>query len=188
MTYQGKKYHRSSIRLPGYDYTQPGAYFVTICTYKKQYWFGDVVDGEMWCNQLGKIVYTFWQGLPRRFPHIQLDEFVVMPNHVHGILIITDEGKCKQLSLTTQEQFSKPVPGSIPTVIRSFKSSVTKRINLMRRTKEPPVWQRNYFESITRIEMNLDGVRQYIGNNPRQWAEDENYQAEDGMIDLDLYF
>ncbi len=191
MTYHSKKHHRRSIRLPGYDYTQPGAYFVTICSYQKQHWFGEVVNGEMRCNQLGKIVDTFWQAIPRRFSHIQLDDFVVMPNHLHGILIITNQenhGQSSYTTYTTTEQFSKPVPGSIPTVIRSFKSAVSKRINLLRRTKEPSIWQRNYYESITRIEMNLHGVRQYIANNPQHWAEDENYQADDGMIDLDLYF
>jgi len=187
MTFDRNKHHRRSIRLPGYDYTQPGAYFVTICTYQKQCWFGDVVNGEMRCNQLGKIVDTFWQALPRRFPHIQLNDFVVMPNHLHGILIITNQGNHEQSSYTT-EKFSQPVPGSIPTVIRSFKSAVSKRINLMRRTKEPSIWQRNYYESITRIATDLYTVRQYIANNPQQWAEDENYQVNDEMIDLDLYF
>lgn len=87
MTYNPKKHHRRSIRLPGHDYTQIAAYFPTICTYKKQCWFGDVINGEMQHNQLGIIVHTFWQALPRRFSDIQLDAFVVMPNHMHGILI-----------------------------------------------------------------------------------------------------
>jgi putative transposase len=82
MKFNPKKHHRRSIRLCEYDYTQPGAYYITICTYQKQCWFGDVVNGEMQHNQLGYIVYSFWQALPRRFQHIQLDEFVVMPNHL----------------------------------------------------------------------------------------------------------
>lgn len=194
MSYSPKQHCRRSIRLPGYDYTQPGAYYITICTYQKQSWFGDVVNGEMHCNHLGSIAYSFWQALPRRFPHIQLDAFVVMPNHLHGILVITDEGRHTAIQhyLTlTKEQFGKPVPGSIPTVVRSFKSAVTQRINLMRRSPTPPIWQRNYHESIIRIEQGLDGVRQYIVNNPLQWPSDEenpqsdpNYQQDS----LDLYF
>ncbi|MBD2201969.1 transposase [Calothrix sp. FACHB-1219] len=185
MAYNPKKHHRRSIRLPKYDYTQIGAYFTTICTYKKQCWFGDVMNGEMQHNQLGIIVYTFWQALPRRFSHIELDAFVVMPNHVHGILIITDAGARQP----TAEQFGKPVPGSIPTIIRAFKSAVTKRINLMRKTPYPPIWQRNYYESIIRQD-GLDNVRQYILNNPFAWAEDEENPLHhpQEQLDLDVYF
>jgi putative transposase len=191
MAYNRKKHNRRSIRLPEYDYTEPGAYYITICTYQKQCWFGDVVNGEMGYNQLGYIVYSFWQKLPRRFQHIQLDEFVVMPNHLHGILIITDIGKKAQgNNKSIKEQFGKPIAGSIPTVIRSFKSSVTKRINLMRSNKIPPIWQNNYYESIVRLESGLDGVREYIINNPYQWDIDEDnpkYHSND-ELDLDLYF
>jgi REP element-mobilizing transposase RayT len=206
MTYNPKKHHRRSIPLPGHDYTQIAAYFTTICTYKKQCWFGDVINGEMQHNQLGIIVHTFWQALPRRFSHIQLDAFVVMPNHVHGILIITDARARQPQSfpssdnftdavplqnrnISTAEQFGKPVSGSIPTVIRSFKSAVTKRINLMRKTPYPPVWQRDYYESIIR-EDGLDNVRQYIINNPFKWAEDEENPSRHPheQLDLGLYF
>ncbi|BAY07544.1 transposase [Calothrix sp. NIES-2098] len=206
MPYNPKQHHRRSIRLPGYDYTQIAAYFTTICTYKKQCWFGDVINGEILHNQLGIIVHHFWQALPRRFSHIQLDAFVVMPNHVHGILIITDSGArqpqsfpsvenftdavpLQNTNIRKTEQFGKPVSGSIPTVIRSFKSAVTKRINLMRKTPYPPVWQRDYYERIIR-EDGLDNVRQYIINNPLQWAEDEENPSHHPyeQLDLGLYF
>ena len=160
MPYNPKKHHRRSLRLPSFDYTQPGAYYITICTYQRQCWFGDVVNGEMRCNRLGDIVYTFWQRLPHRFHHIKVDAFVVMPNHLHGILMITEHGK-KSIQLDTPvEKFGKPIPGSIPTVVRSFKSAVTTRINLMRPAPITPVWQRNYYESIIRIESGLDRVKQ----------------------------
>ena len=191
VAYNPNKHHRRSLRLPGYNYTQPGAYYLTICTYQRQGWFGEVVDGEMRCNRLGDIVYTFWQGLPHRFPHIKLDAFVVMPNHLHGILMITEQGRKSIQFDTPVESFGKPVPGSIPTVVRSFKSAVTTRINLMRPASSTPVWQRNYHESIIRIESGLDRVRQYIINNPCQWASDaENrrYNSDDRTWDLDLYF
>ncbi|QIR36062.1 transposase [Tolypothrix sp. PCC 7910] len=207
MTFNPKKHHRRSIRLPGYDYTQIGAYFTTICTYKKQCWFGNVVNGEMQYNQLGVIAYKFWQALPRRFSHIRLDAFVVMPNHLHGILIITDAMEARQsqsfpsadnFSDTVplqnnnnqkNEQFGKPIAGSITTIIRGFKSAVTKRINLMRKNPYPPIWQRDYYESIIRQDR-LDNVRQYIINNPCAWTEDEENPARQPheQLDLGLYF
>lgn len=191
MAYNPKKHHRRSIRLPEYDYTQPGAYYITICTYKRQCWFGDVDNGKMQRNYLGYIAHSFWQALPRRFFHIELDVFVVMPNHLHGILIITDEGyRALPQNRPRKEQFGKPVPGSIPTVVRSFKSAVTKRINLMRRNKIPPIWQDNYYESIVRVETGLDGIREYILNNPCQWEIDkENPKYHSNQIlDLGLDF
>ena len=194
MSYNRKQYHRRSIRLPGYDYTQPGAYYITICTYQKQCWFGDVVNGIMHCNQLGHIAHSFWLALPCRFPHIQLEAFVIMPNHLHGILMILDGQSNTMITdyhPRKMEKFGKPVTGSIPTVIRSFKSAVTKRINLLRRSSSPPIWQRNYYESIIRIESGLDKVRDYIVNNPQHWDSDqENPQSHPSyQVDsLDLYF
>ncbi|MDY6783283.1 MAG: transposase [Cyanobacteriota bacterium] len=189
MSYNPQKHHRHSIRLSEYDYRQPGAYFITICTYKKQCWLGDVVDGTMHCNRLGKLVSTFWLDLPRRFSHIEIDAFVVMPNHFHGILIITD----KESYIPQKEQFSKSVSGSIPTVVRSFKSTVSKRINRMRSKSNPPFWQRNYHESIIQSEGGLERVQHYILNNPCQWQLDrENpHPTPDrghNLYDLNLYF
>lgn len=191
MAYNPKIHHRRSIRLPEYDYTQPGAYYITICTHKRQCWFGDVENGEMQKNYLGEIAHRFWEALPRRFSHIQLDVFVVMPNHLHGILIITDEGyQALPKDRPIKEQFGRPVPGSIPTVVRSFKSAVTKRINLMRRGKNPPIWQDNYYESIVRIETGLDRIREYIINNPCHWEidkENPKYYSNE-ILDLGLDF
>jgi putative transposase len=90
MTYDPEKHHRRSIRLKGYDYTQPGAYFITICTRGRECLFGEIIDGEMHLNEAGQIVVQTWQDLPNHISNVQLDAFVVMPNHVHGIIIITD--------------------------------------------------------------------------------------------------
>jgi putative transposase len=90
MAYDPEKHHRRSIRLKGYDYTQPGAYFITICTHGRECLFGEIIDGEMHLNEAGQIVVQTWQDLPNHVPHVQLDAFVVMPNHVHGIIIITE--------------------------------------------------------------------------------------------------
>ena len=90
MPYDSQKHHRRSIRLKGYDYTQPGAYYITLCTKARQCLFGDVVKGEMRLNSLGYIAFTCWQAIPNHFPHVELDAFVIMPNHLHGILVISD--------------------------------------------------------------------------------------------------
>jgi REP element-mobilizing transposase RayT len=111
-------------------------------------------------------------------PGVWLDEFVVMPNHIHGILVITDErrgttaGRGTTPSCPYVGEFGKSIAGSLPTIVRSFKSAVTKRINETRGTPGAPVWQRNYYERIIRNDREFDAIRQYIRNNPTCWAED----------------
>ena len=179
MPYDPQKHHRRSIRLKGYDYTQPGAYYVTLCTKARQCLFGDVIKGEMRLNSLGHIAFTCWQAIPHHFPHVELDAFVVMPNHLHGILLISDTVvRARHCRAPTTEKFGKPVPGSIPTVIRTYKAAVTKRINLICNTKGTSlIWQRDFYEHINRDEESLHNIRQYIVENPRCWTEDlENPQ------------
>jgi len=143
------KHHRRSIRVPGYDYSQPGAYYVTIVTWHRECLFGKVVDEEMVLNKYGLVAKQQWEKLPLRFPNIMLGAFVIMPNHMHGIIII-DAGRGTagnrndlhgELSrrAPTYEQLQKPVKGSIPTMIRSHKSAVSYRINLMRGTEGIPI-------------------------------------------------
>ena len=103
---------RRSIRLKGYDYSQPGAYFVTICTHERRCLFGDVVDGEMRLNELGKIARQCWLAIPEHFPHARLDEFVIMPNHVHGIIWIVDEVDAE--NIVRGEKFFAPTIPTIP--------------------------------------------------------------------------
>ena len=189
-------HHRRSIRLKGYDYAQPGAYFVTVVTQERECLFGEVMEGGMHLSPAGNIAQGEWQRLSARFPHVCLDAFVVMPNHVHGIIIIlgddsrgtADSGDALNLSSTrraptpsttrrtpTQERFGKPVPGSIPTIVRSYKSATTLRINYLRHASGIPVWQRNYYEHIVRNDEELQAIRRYILDNPYQWdSDDEN--------------
>ncbi len=201
MPYDPQKHHRRSIRLKGYDYTQPGAYYVTLCTKVRQCLFRDVVKGEMRLNSLGHIAFTCWEAIPDHFPHVELDAFVVMPNHVHGILVISETivgtQQCcvpttKENNVLKTEQFGKPVKGSIPTVIRSYKAAVTKHINLICNTKHSSlIWQCNYYEHINRDEESLHNIRQYITENPWRWANDpENPQhhPENRELLLDLPF
>ncbi|MEA5594175.1 transposase [Rivularia sp. UHCC 0363] len=178
MSYNPKIHHRRSIRLKSYDYTQEGAYFITICTKNKQCIFGDIKQGEIKLNSLGMIAYNCWQEIPQHFPHIKLDIFVIMPNHIHGILwinqTISKEDKPRQ--------YGKMVAGSIPCVIRSYKSAVTRQINQICNQKSiSPVWQRNFYENINRNEESLESIRKYILNNPLNW---ENDSENPGQISL----
>src|SRR3990170_8620003 len=180
-----KKHYRRSIRLKGYDYTQSGAYFITICTHGRMSLFGDIIAGELRLNRLGQIAQQEWSRLPGRFPLLQPGAFVVMPNHVHGILIITGRGTADTemdlfledsrrapTSATTHERFGRPVRGSIPTMIRSYKSSATWLINRLRERPDHPVWQRNYYEHVVRNCDDWERIQTYISNNPRLWDED----------------
>jgi REP element-mobilizing transposase RayT len=193
MSYNPDKHHRRSIRLKGYDYTQPGAYYITLCTQARQCLFGDVVAGKMRLNSLGYIAFTYWQEIPVHFAHLQLDVFVVMPNHLHGILVIRDTPIKAQLGCnSTTEKFGKPVRGSIPTVIRSYKAAVTKQINLICNTKYTSlIWQRDFYEHINRDEQSLETIRRYIAENPGRWVDDpENPQhySKNQHILIDLPF
>ena len=178
MRYGPDKHHRRSIRLHGYDYTQAGAYFVTVTTRDKQCLFGDVVEEEIRLSEFGKVVWKSWHEIPEHLSGVRMDEFVVMPNHVHGILLIPDNRRGTACRAPTPERFGRPVSGSLPTIVRSFKSVSTKRINRIRSTPGTPVWQRNYYERVIRSEAELDRVRQYIVYNPAKWPEDaENPQT-----------
>ena len=165
------KKKRRSIRLQGYDYSQAGAYFVTICTQNRQCLFGNIVDGEMVLNEYGSVIRTCWVEIPVHFSETKLDLFVVMPNHVHGIVWLNGRGTACRAP-TTGEQFGKPVSGSLPAMIRSFKSAVTKQINEMCNTPGAKLWQRNYYEHIIRNNNELNRIREYITHNPARWDMD----------------
>ncbi len=175
--------HRRSIRLSGYDYSQAGLYYSTICVKNRVNLFGHIAGGEMVLNEYGKIVGKCWQGIPDHFHDVLIDEFVVMPNHTHGILLIRNESfvgarHAVPLPDATIRKFGKPIARSLPTIIRSFKSAVTRQINEYRLTPGATVWQRNYYEHIIRNQEELDRIRKYIVDNPKKWAMDrENPDA-----------
>ncbi len=156
------KLHRIPTRLKGYDYTLPGGYFVTLCTHHRQNLFGQVVVGEMCLNQLGKIVESVWLEIPEHDPAVLLDEYMVMPDHFHGILFL-NPGK-------SVERRASPLPsnasGALPSIIGSFKSAVTKQINRLRNTPGASLWQRSFYDRIIRNEKELDTFRAYIRANP----------------------
>jgi REP element-mobilizing transposase RayT len=203
MKFDPRKHHRRSIRLKGYNYAQPGAYFITICTYQRQCWFGDIRDGKMYLNQIGKIVAQEWIRSCQIRPSLQLDEWVIMPNHFHGIVIITDTNtngnpvgahRCAPLPTPKNQPLNQSVipqrqSRSLSSFIAGFKSAVTIRINAIRQTSNPPIWQRNYYESIVRDPDSLNPVREYIINNPKMWTDDpENTHLDSNtqqfLIDL----
>lgn len=163
--------HRRSIRVKGYDYSTPGLCFITICTQNHKCIFGKVSkEGEMRLNRLGRIAEKCWYGLQDHFPNVQLDEFEVTPNHIHGILFIT--GKGTACRAPTTERFGKPISKALPTIVRSFKSAATKHINDFHDTAGAKVWQRNYYEHIIRNEKKLKSIRESIANNPINWISD----------------
>ena len=202
MTYNPDIHHRRSIRLKGYDYSKAGAYFVTMCSWQRECLFGEIDNDVMVLNECGRIVESVWCGLPEHFPNIHLDEFIIMPNHFHGIIFINESvgamptarpgldvnganigianepnggrpvGIEQQIGRPVGIAPTGPVPGSIGAIMAQFKSNVTKRINRFRNNPGCPVWQRNYFERVIRNENELSRAREYIANNPLKWSLD----------------
>ncbi len=176
MRFDPEKRRRRSIRLKQYNYCQAGAYFVTTCTQNRRLLFGEITDGRMSLNQNGYIVQSCWEQIPQHFKFVETIDFVVMPNHIHGILFIKDLDVVARHAVPLPqkkcEAFAQPVPGSLATIIRSFKSAVTKRINLRTDPPDSSVWQRSFYEHIIRNEKELDHIRQYIQENPLKWELD----------------
>ncbi len=147
MKYNAEKHHRRSIRLRYYDYSQAGAYFITICTYHAECLLSRVIDGRTYLNRYGKIVENEWLKTGEMRDNVDLDAYIIMPNHLHGIILLAEKCRGTMHRAPTKpsskhESFGKPVSGSIPTIIRGFKSIVTKKINKLRCSTGVPVWQR----------------------------------------------
>ncbi len=163
---------RVALRLPDFDYFQEGWYFITICTKRRAYLFGHIVNEEMQLNEFGEIVAATWDDLSCYNPTIKLDAFTVMPNHVHGIIVIAGSkagGETPPLQKT-------PTLGQI---LGYYKYQSTAKINALRKTASEPVWQRGYYEHVIRDEESLNRIREYIIYNPQRWDLDrENPQAQ----------
>ena len=184
---------RHSIRLKGYDYSQVGAYFVTVVTQRRVPLFGDVLMGEMRLNRYGEIVHAAWVDLPRHYRHVELGAFIVMPNHVHGIIILNDTGRGGSIpgqppvtsgmtsgtASVSESAETRPYGKrrALPEIVRAFKSVSARHINLLRHTEGMSVWQRNYYDHIIRNQQDLELTWLYIESNPSQWiTDDENPQ------------
>ena len=179
MSYDPEIHHRRSIRLGGYDYSSAGAYFVSVVVQGRLCLFGRVVDGEMRLNGAGEMVRRVWDGMPERFPFIGSDEFVVMPNHVHGVIFF------RQVEATEGVPARAPTRGA-PTfgeVVGAFKSVTT--VEYGRGVREAGwqrydgrLWQRNFYERVIRNERELSLIREYIVRNPMNWESDRENPAE----------
>jgi putative transposase len=191
--------NRNSARLRQYDYTSSGAYFVTVCAYKREHFFGDVFEGEMRTTEIGNIILEAWNAIPKHFSRVRIDAFVVMPNHVHGVVWIdpTSHNESpsivgarhasplrhgnfssvqKELAVSKDRLASDIIPGvrpqSLGAIVGSFKSAVTKNIRVRVNNPHLMVWQRNYYERVIRNERELNAVREYIIHNPVNWQHD----------------
>jgi putative transposase len=150
------------MRLSGYDYSQPGPYFVTICTKEKACILGKIADSVMHLSVLGGMVTSCWHDLSSHYPDISLDAFVVMPNHMHGIIFVGAGSP-------------RPSPGlNLSSIIGYFKYQSTKRANELRNSPGAPLWQRNFFEHVIRDENSLNRIREYIWTNPERWELDRD--------------
>jgi len=188
-----KRYNKRSIRLKEYDYSHPGEYFITICTFNHEcstreifenefegmlntsisrVKLGEIVDGEMRLNKIGKIVKEEWLRTANIRSGIELDVFIIMPNHIHGIIVIEDESPILNVGTHSCASLQRK-PRSLGSIIAGFKSAATKRINEMRHTPSFPVWQSRYYDRIIRNEKELNNIREYIQNNPLKWVLDE---------------
>lgn len=190
MKYNPNIHHRKSIRLRGYDYSQAGLYFITICTQDRLCLFGDVADAEMNLNGAGKMVRTTWDEIPAHYCGVEIDQFVVMPNHIHGIVVIVGatprgcpvEGQPQNIDGQPRNQDGQPrgvAPTglSLPDVVHRFKTMTTKKYTdgVKQNGWQPfpaKLWQRNYYEHIIRNEDAHLKIAEYIQTNPQQWEED----------------
>jgi len=175
------KYRIESIRLTNWDYSNPGKYFVTICTKNRKCLFGKINDGKMLFNDIGSIANKFWAEIPVHFPNVELDEFVIMPNHVHGIVVILHSRRDVACNVSTpiapNTQINNfmssisPKKQSLSTIIRSFKSAVTNWCTL--NNYKDFKWQERFYDEIIRNEISLIRIREYIRKNPLNWNNDD---------------
>jgi putative transposase len=175
-----EKPNRSSIRLPFYDYSQGGAYFITICVANRECLLGNIVDGKTHLSEIGGIVRTAWDNIRDRFSEIELDAFVIMPNHIHGIIVIRNVGAIHESPLRGHPRRSLRRGMLLSKAIGYFKMKSAKNANLLGNKSGLPFWQRNYYEHVIRNDIDLEEIREYIQNNPLKWLEDENHPENIG--------
>jgi putative transposase len=186
-----QKHHRQSIRIKEYDYTLPGAYFVTIVTYQRDCLLGDIQNGTIVLNAFGQIADECWRSIPEHFPSVELGAYAIMPNHVHGIIIISGVGARhaddtrrgasvgarhadnRKGAAVLRPNVTRPnvKPGSLGAIMRSYKSAVSYRIH--KEHNATGIWQRNYYEHIIRNDRDLQHITDYINANPLRWNEDD---------------
>ena len=174
--------NRESIRLKGFDYSKAGAYFVTICSRDKQCVFGMAEDDRIILSRLGRIVEECWTQIPDHFEQATLDEFIIMPNHLHGIILLTAKYPDSRDTIhrvrppeehETTESFGHPTSGSLPTIMRTFKAAVTRETRRQKLSDDQSIWQERFFERVIRNDDAMLKAREYIVNNPLKWHLDK---------------
>ena len=159
---------RRSPRLQGYDYSQEGAYFITICTHHRIHTFGEIKESECRLAQAGIIAQQDWEAITQHYPNVELDAFVVMPNHVHGIIVLVGAGLIPSAS-------TQPKAGLLSQIMSGYKAGVTRRIHALNQSTTT-VWQRSFDDHIVRNEKELNFIRNYVINNPSLWEQDRFYK------------
>ena len=187
MAYDPDKHHRRSIRLPQYDYAQPGVYFVTICTHEHECILGEVVDDVMILNDWGIVTNQFWKEVAAHFCGVAIDAHVIMPNHVHANIVIVSDNtrRGEETSLSpattqggeTQGGETQPLQPTLGQIVAYYKYQTTKAINLLRGMPGTKFWQRNYWEHVIRNDAEMDRIREYIETNPARWSDDQLHPA-----------
>ena len=158
--------NRRSIRLPQYDYSEPGAYFVTINSFQRRNIFGRLANGTVHLNKFGTLAAKCWFEIPKHFQNVVVDTFIVMPNHVHAILMIEDNVRATHASPLQRHGVARgPARSSLGAIVGSYKSAVSRAINELRATRGAGVWQRNYYERVLRDDVELNAAREYVLNN-----------------------
>ena len=166
MPYDPTRHHRRSIRLQDYDYAQPGAYFITLNVQNREPLLATIKEGIVHLSRYGDLARMVLTALPKHYPYLQLDEFVLMPDHVHVIFVLLEEPRTRRTPI--------PPRHSVTEVIRGFKTESARKINRLRKTPGSTVWQRNYYERIVRDERALHAIRQYILDNPLRWQQKQD--------------
>lgn len=169
-------YRRKSIRLKGWDYSKEGLYFITICTKNKECLFGSVQNGTMELNEIGWIADQYWKEIPKHYHHVKLHEFILMPNHLHGIIqIVSQYNADDDYNAPQTRKFGNPIPGSISTIINQYKSSVKRWCN--QNGYENFKWQSRFHDHIIGSTEEFNRIERYIRNNPMNWHNDEMYTS-----------
>ena len=167
---------RRSIRLKGYDYSGSGLYFITICTWNHINLFGEIENEQMIISRCGEIAEREWLRTAELRPRVNLHEFIIMPNHMHGIIEINCRGTTRRArKAPLKERFGKPVENTILTIIRSYKAAVTKNVRELGCDSNIHIWQKNYFEHIIRNEESYLKISEYIMTNPIKWSLDKYF-------------
>lgn len=178
MAFDSRNHHRRSIRLPERDYSQSNAYFVTVCVAGKQCVLADVKNGQLQLSSKGTMAAEEWTRLGKRFDAVWLDAWVVMPNHLHGIVWLRDSPPIHEGAQQRAPTHPEPLQRSsgrrkpLGQIIGAFKTAVMRRINELDGTPGQTIWQRNFHERVIRDERELQRIRRYIRANPKEWLQD----------------